>query len=112
MADFFRSMNRLAKWRSHFAGWQLGTRSIDDPECQAVRDHREATMMLRVEATAVVALLIQKGVITERELEAAMAEEADQLEKAYQQRWPGASASDDGMVYTAQAMTWMQGWKP
>src|SRR5438067_1656730 len=39
------ALNRLTKWRSVFCGWQLGTRSSTDPEAQAVRDHREATML-------------------------------------------------------------------
>ena len=44
-----QALNRLCKWRAHFAGWQLGTRAKDDPEAQAVRDHRELSMLMRVE---------------------------------------------------------------
>ena len=60
-----RAMNRLAKWRSVFAGWQLGTRQIGDPESDAVRDHREVTLLLRAEQSALVLLLIEKGIFTE-----------------------------------------------
>jgi hypothetical protein len=113
MSDLHRSLNRLAKWRAHFAGWQLGTRSSDDPESQAVRDHRETTIMLRAEMNAFVGVLVKKGLITTDEFEAQLAEEADQLEQAYQRRWPGARASVDGMVYNPhEAFAWMQGWKP
>lgn len=31
-------LQRLGKWRTVFASWQLGTRSKNDPEAQAVRD--------------------------------------------------------------------------
>lgn len=47
-----RRLEKLGKWRSLFAGWQLGTRLDNDPECQAVRDHREVTMLLRTEVNA------------------------------------------------------------
>ena len=40
----YEACNRLTKWRSVFAGWQLGTRAKGDPECDAVRDHREVTI--------------------------------------------------------------------
>jgi hypothetical protein len=34
-----KALQKLAKWRLIFAGWQLGTRLKGDPECDAVRDH-------------------------------------------------------------------------
>lgn len=108
-----RSLNRLAKWRAHFAGWQLGTRLKDDPECEAVRDHREATLMTKVELTAIVGLLLEKGIITHEDFHAHLIEEAGVMEQVLEQRWPGARATDDGMTYDlAQASSWMQGWRP
>lgn len=113
MSDHLTKLNRLAKWRAHFAGWQLGTRSINDAECQAVRDHREATILLRAEVTAIVGLLIQKGVITIDEFNDAIGNEADLLAMAYEARWPGAHAGDDGMHYDLpRALAWMQNWRP
>jgi hypothetical protein len=41
----FLALNRIAKWRTILAGWQLGTKPKGDPTCDAVRDHREATIM-------------------------------------------------------------------
>jgi len=106
-------LNRLAKWRSHFAGWQLGTRTKDDPESQAVRDHREVTLFLRCEASAVAALLIQKGVFTQTEYTAQLEVEAEHLERMLENRWPGAKATDVGMVYTVPACNeWMSKWRP
>ena len=111
MADLYRSLNRLTKWRAHFAGWQLGTRAKGDPECDAVRDHREATIILRAESTTIVGVLLDKGIITEQEFHDRLAHEADELEQAFQKRWPGASAGDDGMHYDVQrSAAWMQHW--
>lgn len=113
MSDNLQKLNRLAKWRGHFAGWQLGTRSSDDPESQAVRDHREATMIQRVELTALIGLLLEKDIITKQELEDAIGREADMLAMSYEARWPGAHAGDDGMHYDLQrASAWMQHWRP
>lgn len=61
MMDVNRILQKLCKWRSVFAGWQLGTRPDTDAECQAVRDHREVTMLMRAELSALTALLIEKG---------------------------------------------------
>lgn len=111
--DVSRTLNRLAKWRAHFAGWQLGTRLSGDPESEAVRDHREVSMIMRVELSAIAGLLIKKGVISQEELQAMLVLEAEQLEKAYERRWPGARATDEGMAYdVSQALVWMQRWKP
>mgnify|MGYP001587156880 CR=1 FL=1 len=47
MDDVMQKINRLTKWRTLFTGWQLGTRAKGDPEGDAVRDHREVTILLR-----------------------------------------------------------------
>lgn len=106
------ALNILAKWRAHFAGWQLGTRPKGEPESDAVRDHREATIMLRAEMSALVVLLIEKGVITHNEWLQQLATEANQLCRQYEKRWPGAQATDSGMTYDRRALPWMKGWKP
>jgi len=93
-----RALNRLAKWRAVYAGWQLGTRPKGDGEAQAVRDHREVTLMLRAEVTTLTGLLVRKGVLTEEELQVALAEEADQLSKDLEGKFPGMQATDDGIV--------------
>lgn len=106
-------LNRLAKWRAVFAGWQLGSRPKDDPECQAVRDHREVTILLRAEVTALTGLLIRKGVFTGKEFTEAVGEEADQLSADYARRFPGMEATDDGIAYhLPEAASTMKRWKP
>lgn len=94
-----RAANRLAKWRQVLAGWQLGSRVDGDPECAAVRDHREITMMLRAESNAIVALLIKKGIFTELEWTQALTAELEQYERDMQKRFPGMLATDDGIQY-------------
>ena len=106
------ALNRLAKWRTIFAGWQLGTRLDTDPECQAVRDHWDATLVLRVEMTALTALLLSKGVFTMDELANQTATEADAMNDALSARFPGARATDTGMtIDLVKAREWMAGWR-
>lgn len=90
-------MNRVAKWRFVFASWQLGTRSNTDPECQAVKDHRELGIMLRIEVSALANLLIEKGVITLDEYKNQMITEAEFLDAAFEKKFPGFTSSDVGM---------------
>jgi hypothetical protein len=106
----WRSLNRLAKWRTLFAGWQLGTRPASDPVAQAVKDHREATLLLRVEVTALTGLLLAKGLVTEVEWLTAVADEADSLNTDLEQRFPGVKAHDDGLTLDRRVMPWMKGW--
>lgn len=107
-----RAFNRVAKWRSVFAGWQLGTRIKGDPESDAVRDHREATILLRVETTAILGLLLKKGLIGREELGAAIIEEANELSKMYEQKFPGMKATDDGIQMDHRAAETMRYWRP
>lgn len=109
-----RWLNRLAKWRMVFAGWQLGTRTDVDPEARAVRDHREVTLMLRAEMNALVALLIGKDLMSMEDWMAQLTREAQLLDEAMSRRFPGMRSSEDGMIFTQEAAEWMagQGWKP
>lgn len=105
-------LNRVCKWRTVFAGWQLGTRAKGDPEGDAVRDHREVSILLRLENSAVAGLLIKKGVFTAEEYTAQLHEEAEHLCKAYERRFPGIKATDDGITLQPEiARDTMRGWK-
>lgn len=105
-------LNRLAKWRGIFAGWQLGTRSKEDPECQAVRDHREATLLLRAELSAFTALALRKGLFSPDEFHRQLIDEAEALDHELSRRFPGITSSDHGMVLDSRAVETMKGWKP
>ena len=108
-----RALELLGKWRRLFAGWQLGTRLDTDAEFRAVADHRELTILLRVEASALAGVLLRKGLITEEEWLRALQEEADQLNADFARRFPGITASPDGMVYSLpEAAETMKGWRP
>ena len=112
-SSMLQAMNRLAKWRSIFAGWQLGTRAKDDPECEAVRDHREATIIMRAEVNALTRLLIEKNVCTLDEVQEAFKEEADALSKSYEETFPGMKATDTGIsIDPAVARETMRNWRP
>jgi hypothetical protein len=106
-------MERLGKWRTVFAGWQLGTRPKGDPECDAVRDHRELSMALRADVNALTALMIRKGVFTAQEYTDQLQEEAKHLCAEYERRFPGFKATDYGLEMNIQiARDTTAGWKP
>lgn len=111
-AELGVALNKLAKWRSVFAGWQLGSRSKEDPECQAVRDHREVTLLLRAEQSALVGLLIARGVFTVADWEAALLREAQLLDKDMEAKFPGVSTSDIGVHFGPEAAKTMKDWRP
>jgi hypothetical protein len=107
-----KALNILAKWRVLFTGWQLGTRLKGDPEGDAVRDHREVTILLRAESSALIGLLIRKGVFAHDEWLVALEEEANLLQADYERQFPGVTASEDGLTFDKRALPWMKGWKP
>jgi hypothetical protein len=108
-----RVTNRLAKWRSTFAGWQLGTRLDTDPESQAVRHHREMSIMLRAEVNALTKCLIDAGVFTAREFTEQVIVECEHLDREYEKKFPGFSSTDIGMnMKLPEAAETMRGWRP
>lgn len=107
------ALNKLGKWRGVFAGWQLGTRAKGDPECDAVRQHRELTILLRAEASALTMLLIEKGVFTHEDFARALLAEAQKLDADYEKLFPGISTDQNGVNYSLPlARETMRGWKP
>jgi hypothetical protein len=107
------ALQRLAKWRTVFAGWQLGTRAKGDPESDAVRDHREISILMRAELNALVGLLVKNGVFTAEEWTAALDREAEQLSADYTRRFPGFKATDYGLeISPAIAADTTRGWRP
>ena len=113
MTDLSRILNRLCKWRTVFAGWQLGTRTDTDPEAKAVKDHREVTILLRAEVNALAGLLLKKGIFTQAEFSAQIAEEAEVLNAEYAKKFPGFTATDDGLrVDIEKAAETTRDWPP
>lgn len=105
-------LNRLAKWRTVFAGWQLGTRPKGDPECDAVRDHRELSIILRAEVNTLAHMLIDRGVFTADDYAARLQENARELCELYERRFPGFHSTDEGIVIEQEAVKTTKGWKP
>lgn len=108
------ALNKLCKWRSVFAGWQLGTCSIENETARAIRDHREVTMLLRAEATAMLALQVKKGVFTLQEWQAELLEQVEHLDKSYEKKFPGFRSQSDGvLIYNTQlAADTTRNWNP
>lgn len=92
-----QKLEKLTKWRSVFAAWQLGTRGENDGELRAVKDHREVTIILRAEMNALVNLLVEKGVFTLDEWTTALGVEAVELDKNYERKFDGYKSTPDGM---------------
>ena len=106
------ALQRLAKWRGVLAGWQLGTRPKGDPEADAVRDHRELSLILRAELNALVVKLIEKGVFTQEEFVAQVEAEADHLSTGMSKAFPGFKATDWGIEIDPKvAAETMRGWR-
>jgi hypothetical protein len=106
-----RALNILAKWRTILAGWQLGTRPDSDPVAAAVRDHREVTLFLRAEVSALTHLFIQKGLVSEGEYLVALETAALQLSDDLARRFPGLTATEYGMdMKMPEAAETMKGW--
>lgn len=110
----WKALNKLAKWRTIFAGWQLGTREKSDPEAQAVKDAREVLMVMRAELSAVINLLLEKNVITKAEWYEHLAKEANALDALYEKKFPGMRSTDEGVniFNIPKAAETMKGWKP
>lgn len=113
MDIYDEAVQKLAKWRTLLTGWQLGTRAKGDPEGDAVRDHRESSLLLRAEVTALTRVMVERGVIDLEGFRRILAEEAEFLSASYERRFPGFRATPDGLVVDAvKARETMKGWKP
>lgn len=108
------ALNKLCKWRAVFTGWQLGSVSIENETARAIRDHRDATMLLRVEVNAMLQLMIGKGLFTHAEWCQQVLTEAELLDKAYEAKFPGFRTTADGvLIYNPTlAADTTRHWKP
>lgn len=102
--NLHRVLNKLARWRTVLASWQLGTRNDTDGECKAVKNHWENSLMQRAELSATTALLIRKGVFTLDEFRHQLIEEAGALDQMYEAFFKGFRTTDVGIeIITQQA---------
>jgi hypothetical protein len=91
------ALDKLAKWRKFFASWQLGTVPAADGRYKAVANHRELSILLRAEVSALTGLLLSKGVFTEQEWRDAVELEAKQLDHDYEESYPGWRSLPEGL---------------
>lgn len=105
-------LEKLCKWRTILAGWQLGTRQKGDPESDAVRD-REVSILLRAEVSALLKVLIDKGVCTEAEFQDVLEGEAKALDAMYEEKFPGFRSTPQGMeIDVERAKETTKNWRP
>lgn len=93
-----RALEKLAKWRVVLAGWHLGTAPKDRPGVQAMRDLREAVLMLRVEVNALTGLLAERKIFTAAQLTEAIGKEAALTDAEMNDRFPGYRSDPVGIV--------------
>lgn len=91
------ALEKLAKWRKFFASWQLGTTPAADGRYKAVADHREVSILMRADLSAVIALLIRKGTFSQEEFRDALENAAKRLDHDYEERFPGWRSLPDGL---------------
>lgn len=104
-------LNRLMKWRTVFVGRLLGSRLDTDVQCQAVRDHLEMLLSLRVEMNALTKLLIEAGIITPEKFTLQVEAESEHLCGLLEKRFPGFRACDTGIQMDVKlALETTKGW--
>jgi len=91
------ALEKLAKWRKFFASWQVGTVPAGDGRYKAVADHREASILMRAELSALTGLLLRKGAFAEQEWRDSLELEARQLDHDYEERFPGWRSLPEGL---------------
>lgn len=91
------ALEKLAKWRKFFASWQIGTTPAVDGRYRAVADHREVTILMRAELSALTGLLISKGMFTQEEFRDSLEREAKLLDHDYEERFPGWRSLPEGL---------------
>lgn len=94
---YHKALNKLTKWRNFFAIWQTANKEPDEAEHKAIKDHREVTMLLRVEVTTLARMMVEKGVCTTDEFAEMMIIEAKHLERSFETAYPGYFAEEFGL---------------
>lgn len=100
--DTHRALQRLTKWRMVFTGWFLGTKPITDEQARAYRDLTDARLLMRAEISALTAVLIDKGIITEEEFSRQLLKEANHYHELLCKKFPGFEATDEGVKIDAR----------
>jgi len=102
-------LNRLCKWRNYYASWQIGRYAKGEREYDAIADHRELTILMRAEVSALCGLMIEKGVFTADEFMTQLEAESIHLMEMYMHNHPGVYATDLGLELTEEAPEFLKG---
>lgn len=97
VARLREAQEKLGKWRGLYAGWWFGTRPNSDPQAGAARDNFDRTIMLRCEVTALTRILLEKGLATQEDLQRAVLEEVQEMDRMLERSWPGFHTSQTGL---------------
>lgn len=107
------ALNKLAKWRTVFAGRFFGSIPADYVPGKAYRDDVEARLLLRVEVNALCRLLIEKKVFTDAEWQQMLHDEALTLDMLLEKKFPGFKTDQNGVIMDAVTIRenkTMEGW--
>lgn len=91
------ALEKLARWRKFFASWQLGTVPASDGRYKAVADHRELSILMRAELSALTGLLVRKGAFSRDEFAESLEREAKLLDHDYEESYPGWRSVPEGL---------------
>lgn len=106
-------LNRLCKFRMILAGQHVGTKTASDIETRAFRDLYDKLLIMRAEHSALTALLMEKGLITADEFAHQVSDEAAWLISQYQQKYPGVTATDQGLTINRDKVSsWLKDFRP
>lgn len=91
-----QALETLCKWRA--VSQMMATMGTQTAFERYVRDVADKHLLLRAETSALVAMLVQKGVFTLTEYRAQLDVEAEALCAMLEQAYPGFRATETGMT--------------
>lgn len=101
---------RLQRWPIGVVGEFTGTRTDKDPQARAARRWIRRLLMTQAEQLATFSLLMDKGVFTRAEYEAALQRAAQTLCLELEEQFPGIKSHDHGVSIDRRAVETMKDW--
>lgn len=91
------ALSKLCKWRSLLTGWHLGPLPAKAPGVQAMRSMQDFRLIIQAEVAAVMNLLVLKGLVTEAEMNHAIAAAAGELDEIMAAQFRGYRTTPEGL---------------
>lgn len=98
--ELFQAFMRVRQFARYSTGRLLGTVAASRGSYRFVMDLLEKATYLRIEVNAISKLLIDKGVMTEKEWGETLLDEVQHFEREMQKQWPEVTVQQDGGGYT------------